>query len=221
MSRCVLVFSVSICAPMVLISLHRHSTSSVLGDSTLPSSLTMHSCMMRSVSIFFLYSCPMNWMLPSMRRRALRSSLYFLTSSIFFCLASSTISPSSPSAPSFPLSSPPSSSPPLASLSFCSFSHTAFMAASPRSNSSWHLLSSTRLKVTSRPLAGSGNLGNRSLTYSHRLAYISQKVVSVRALSKIWSMKPTSVLASLTSTWRIFSASRSKLSGVSLLRWLL
>ena len=34
----------------------------------------MHSCMIFSVSIFSLNSSPMNWMLPSIRRRAFRSS---------------------------------------------------------------------------------------------------------------------------------------------------
>jgi len=34
----------------------------------------MHSCMIFSVSIFSLNSSPMYWMLPSMRRRAFRSS---------------------------------------------------------------------------------------------------------------------------------------------------
>lgn len=60
---------------------------------TSPTSLTMHSCMMRSVSIFLLYSCPMNWILPSIRCRALYSLAASRASSILMrCLACAGVS---------------------------------------------------------------------------------------------------------------------------------
>mmetsp|Transcript_10979 Transcript_10979/g.46897 ORF Transcript_10979/g.46897 Transcript_10979/m.46897 type:complete len:200 (-) Transcript_10979:550-1149(-) len=60
----------SSCPPMVLSSLQSASTSSSSGFSGSDRSFWMHVCMMRSESICFLNSSPMNRMFPSMRRRA-------------------------------------------------------------------------------------------------------------------------------------------------------
>mmetsp|Transcript_59502 Transcript_59502/g.136467 ORF Transcript_59502/g.136467 Transcript_59502/m.136467 type:complete len:421 (-) Transcript_59502:2522-3784(-) len=69
-SMCVLALAWSMSLPMVVISLHRHSTDSSSGCSMSPSSLIRHSCMIFSVSMRCLYSSPMNRMLPSVRRFA-------------------------------------------------------------------------------------------------------------------------------------------------------
>mmetsp|Transcript_224 Transcript_224/g.647 ORF Transcript_224/g.647 Transcript_224/m.647 type:complete len:276 (+) Transcript_224:1760-2587(+) len=239
--------------PLVRSILHRHSTSSCLGLFTSPTSLTMHSCMMRSVSIFLLYSCPMNWILPSIRCRALYSLAASRASSILMrCLAcagvsfgfSVSISPSSLSSPSglaadlassslfsaspsaaASSSSSSSSVSPEAFFSAAAFSRasTAFIALSPASNSSWHLLSSTRRKVMFSFLApsvagasGSSKPGSLAFSCTHSSAYSSVKVTSVSALSKIRSMRPRRVLAEVTPTSTSLPRMRSKLSGVSL-----
>mmetsp|Transcript_17148 Transcript_17148/g.37024 ORF Transcript_17148/g.37024 Transcript_17148/m.37024 type:complete len:408 (+) Transcript_17148:1758-2981(+) len=225
--------------PTVIISLHRHSTSSARGFCSSMSSCMIQLCMIFSVSRRALYSWPMNWMLPNIRLRALRSSSAFLASScLAFCSASCTISPSSTSSPSF-FASPFSVASSLgcfsagaadsslagfsplaaASADFFSRSATACMAAVPFSNSSWHLLSSRRLKsIFFSGFSGLSNEGSKGWMVRQRLAYISQNVVSTSALSKIWSIRPSRVFWCEIPTSMICLLSFSKLSMVSLLR---
>mmetsp|Transcript_5842 Transcript_5842/g.17589 ORF Transcript_5842/g.17589 Transcript_5842/m.17589 type:complete len:229 (-) Transcript_5842:425-1111(-) len=75
----------SICPPMVVISLHRHSTDSCSGFSMSLSCSTMHLCMIFSVSIWCMYSWPMKMTLPCILLLAWSSSSWM--SLIFFFLS--------------------------------------------------------------------------------------------------------------------------------------
>lgn len=178
----------SIDLPMVVISLHRHSTSSSSGFSMSPSSLIRHSCMIFSVSIFCLYSWPMKLMLPSMRFLALMRTC---SCSASFSFASSI----------------------SGSASRCSCRLFSF------SNSSWHLLSSSRLNVCglSSGLRSSGNSGNFSAQRAHSMAYMWPKTGSKSALSKIMSMTSTMSVRLTMSRSRNCAVSFSNFSGVNLL----
>mmetsp|Transcript_30073 Transcript_30073/g.48349 ORF Transcript_30073/g.48349 Transcript_30073/m.48349 type:complete len:248 (-) Transcript_30073:8-751(-) len=202
----------------------------------------------------------MNLMLPSMRRRAtsirsarcatLRRSSRSSSSGVL-ALTGSAISPSSSFSPDSPVvfaadssataaaglvspASAPASAASLAALSSkasCTSFSAALMAPSPFSNSSWHLLSSTLLKViflgsaSASPVAtefGSINstwsAKKRSFRAAHIMAYSSANVGSVSALSKICAIRPISVTASLMPSSSTSSMSFSKFSGVSLFR---
>mmetsp|Transcript_41656 Transcript_41656/g.124535 ORF Transcript_41656/g.124535 Transcript_41656/m.124535 type:complete len:284 (+) Transcript_41656:1914-2765(+) len=192
-----------------------------------------------------LNSWPMNCMLPSMRRRAWSSasaasfaarrasSAAFFGSTGFSGLDAASASDDVGSSPSSSSSLPPpppvSSSPSCCSCPGPSFSRalTALSASMPFSNSSWHLFSSRRRKsmrfgaVSGLSKVGSNGWSVASLAlaqWEHSCAYISQKLVSVNALSKIWLMSPSSVLRSTMPTSRMRTDSFSKLSIVSLLR---
>mmetsp|Transcript_13528 Transcript_13528/g.33179 ORF Transcript_13528/g.33179 Transcript_13528/m.33179 type:complete len:309 (-) Transcript_13528:658-1584(-) len=170
----------------------------------------------------------MNWMLPSMRLRAATSacaawrSARLRSASVISAtgVAGGVISPSSRSSPASSLGLSPSAGSP-SSASFFSRSATLSMALEPFSNSSWHLLSSRRRKSMSLPPSGLRNLGVSLCadTTLHMLAYSSEKCVSVSALSKILSIRPSSVRCSLMPTSSmILVVRRSKLSGVILFR---
>mmetsp|Transcript_6358 Transcript_6358/g.23287 ORF Transcript_6358/g.23287 Transcript_6358/m.23287 type:complete len:201 (+) Transcript_6358:1788-2390(+) len=163
----------SSCPPIVLRSLHSASTSSSSGFFVSPRSFIMHVCMMRSVSICFLKSSPMNLMLPSILRRAIvirssRSSCFRRSVSSFSAADFSfLISPSSRfSSPAAPASSASPVFPLAASMLSCS---TALIAASPFSNSSWHLFRRTRLNVILFGSATSGSdSGSRNSIFSDK-----------------------------------------------------
>mmetsp|Transcript_12298 Transcript_12298/g.40909 ORF Transcript_12298/g.40909 Transcript_12298/m.40909 type:complete len:246 (-) Transcript_12298:85-822(-) len=202
--------------------------------------------MMRSLSICFLKSSPMNRMLPSILRRAtrmrssrsctLRRSARSSSSGVFGFAGAS---PSSASSAGFSCSGSCSGSgsgspaatraaaAALASAASASSFSAALIAPSPFSNSSWHLESNTRLNVITVGFSGSGLAGslnstpsarNRSLSAAHIVAYSSANVGSVSALSNSCPIKPIRVCASSMPSSRIFSSSFSKLSGVSLFR---
>ncbi|RHN38740.1 hypothetical protein MtrunA17_Chr8g0336461 [Medicago truncatula] len=82
------------------------------------------------------------------------------------------------------------------SLTSPSASSTLFASScslSPLSNSSWHLFNNNLLKVIfSLSTLKSGNSAARC---EQKLAYISQKVGSIRAFSKICEMTPVRVIA--------------------------
>mmetsp|Transcript_10411 Transcript_10411/g.21372 ORF Transcript_10411/g.21372 Transcript_10411/m.21372 type:complete len:208 (-) Transcript_10411:133-756(-) len=88
------------------------------------------------------------------------------------------------------------------------------MVVSPFSNSSWHLLSRTRLKLTFLP--SFSNSGSWSRRVEQSCAYSSQKVGSERDLSKIWSIRPTRLFSWSNLISTSFKISLSKFCGVSL-----
>ena len=93
---------------------------------------------------------------------------------------------------------------------------SASRAAAASSNSSWHVFSSTRLKVIglSSPAAG-GNCGSSRDSARHRSAYIATNVGCATAFSNTIAIVcfSTSAVATTSSSW--FSR-RSNFSGVSL-----
>lgn len=107
----------------------------------------------------------------------------------------------------------------------------------PASNSCWHLLRSALRKsytcwraAVGAPSATPGsaspsapNTGRHfeSCMALHSLAYSSEKVGSSRALSKIWSTRPSSVSLRGMGVSRSLNVRRSKFSGVSLFSTLL
>mmetsp|Transcript_28840 Transcript_28840/g.96735 ORF Transcript_28840/g.96735 Transcript_28840/m.96735 type:complete len:253 (-) Transcript_28840:262-1020(-) len=88
------------------------------------------------------------------------------------------------------------------------------------SNSSWHLLSSSRLKVTGLlpGLSASWNSGKDSEQRAQSVEYIVPNTGSASALSKTWSMMPTMSARDSTGSSRNWPASLSNFSGASLLR---
>mmetsp|Transcript_8892 Transcript_8892/g.37354 ORF Transcript_8892/g.37354 Transcript_8892/m.37354 type:complete len:208 (-) Transcript_8892:311-934(-) len=199
----------SSCPPMVLSSLQSASTSSSSGFSGSDRSFWMHVCMMRSESICFLNSSPMNRMFPSMRRRAccMRSarSISARRSARSRSAAVMGAAGASPSSFSAGGGASPASAFAFASAASSASFSAALMAVSPFSNSSWHLDRSTRLNVITTGFSGSGDAGslnstpslrNRSESAAHIVAYSSANVGSVSALSKSWPMSPISVCAS-------------------------
>mmetsp|Transcript_2203 Transcript_2203/g.7711 ORF Transcript_2203/g.7711 Transcript_2203/m.7711 type:complete len:224 (-) Transcript_2203:1144-1815(-) len=211
--------------PMVVSSLHRASTSSSSGCFMSPSSFKMHVCIIFSVSIDFLYSSPMKRMLPSMRLRASRSLFSFrslmsaFSSSVssFFGASSFFSAPSALSSPSASFSSPSLAS---SSLASCRSSVVASLAASriavsPFSNSSWHLFSSTRLKVIFCPLVAEGSSNSTPVSTrfwarsEQRVAYSSQNVGSSSAFSNSCRISPMRVSAVSMPFSMIFCSSLS------------
>ena len=135
----------------------------------------MHVCMMRSESICFLNSSPMNRMFPSMRRRACsKRSARSITarrsarSSSSGVLGAAGASPSSFSSAGGVGGASPASARALASAASSASFSAALIAVSPFSNSSWHLDRSTRLNVITTGFSGSGDAGSLNSTPSLR-----------------------------------------------------